>query len=435
VLSRPWCLLECWEAHRHGIPVCPVQIAPVQGQPGFDQAATRAFVEELELMLEAGALAEVKRHLSSAPATIADLKAVLLQQLERGANEEAVAAAKPGVGNTPGSSSNKSCVRWDPCSPDRLMAAASQELCEAMARLTGRTLNWDDGAGAPHKPTMAISRFPIRAPPKQPAPSGFAFFLSYHRAESGPDARVLQAALERELGGGRVFLDVTDATDLSGILTHLASSRALLLSKRVLERPWVLLELDEASRRGLPIVCVRLEGSGYDFAAAKEYLNDLENQLSQCDPAALAELTQRLDELRRSAPESPAELFSLSALQSRLAATLPNLIAISFDAAHGGEHHVRGVAREVADRVKRVGNSAARAGSSAALSGRRKRSVGSLGRLALEALGSTNHLVAPTTPGHASSRVGAQAETRTTHEHSSSVVEARARGSSRFLHV
>merc|ERR1712039_610051 len=35
-LSRPWCLLEIWEASRANIPLLPVVITPVHGELGFN---------------------------------------------------------------------------------------------------------------------------------------------------------------------------------------------------------------------------------------------------------------------------------------------------------------------------------------------------------------------------------------------------------------
>ena len=39
LFSRPWCLLEIWEAHRQGKPVLLVLVAPLPNQPAFDLAA------------------------------------------------------------------------------------------------------------------------------------------------------------------------------------------------------------------------------------------------------------------------------------------------------------------------------------------------------------------------------------------------------------
>jgi hypothetical protein len=104
--------------------------------------------------------------------------------------------------------------------------------------------------------------------------------------------------LEAELGKGAVYLDATDATDLDTILTAVASAKALLLvlTKSVLERPWVLLELYEAISRSLPVLCVHVVGGGYDFASAAAYLNDLETQLGDRDAPALDELRSKLGE-------------------------------------------------------------------------------------------------------------------------------------------
>jgi len=276
-----------------------------------------------------------------------------------------------GLGSSGGSSS--SMLSFDPCASDRLMLAATQGLCEKMAGLTGRQLAW--AFPTPPRPaggcTRSSERPSVRPSVRRHSTSarsrrlssrdggGYALFISYHRAESGPDARLLQGALEEALSRdtrGRqqqaVFLDATDATEISAILSALEASRAvvLLLTLRVLERPWVLLEVYDTVRLGKPLVPVHIAGAGYDYAEAARYLADLEVNLGDRDAPALAQLRARL-----AARKPPVSVSQVGAL---LSDSVPNIIAINFDPVgddHGDHvHHLNAVATEVVDRVRRA---------------------------------------------------------------------------------
>ena len=61
----------------------------------------------------------------------------------------------------------------------------------------------------------------------------------------------------------------------------------LFQSRKVLERPWCLLELYTAVMEGVPIVALNCAGKGYDFAKAADFLLHLETKLSKLDPSAV----------------------------------------------------------------------------------------------------------------------------------------------------
>ena len=150
VLTRPWCLLELWEAHVHGIPILPLIIIPVAGQPGFDRVAAHAMVSSLETELDKhtpGAFAIVKSHLSTQGGTVADLKTMLLQLISESREQarcaqelresiksvrlsEACADASVGVGSSNGVGVSGAALSWDPCAFDGMMIAATQVLVE-----------------------------------------------------------------------------------------------------------------------------------------------------------------------------------------------------------------------------------------------------------------------------------------------------------------
>ena len=94
-----------------------------------------------------------------------------------------------------------------------------------------------------------------------------------------------------------------EATDqLVKNLEALQSSRALVLvlSKHVLERPWVIVEVYEALSRRMPIVCVNIAGGGYDYAQASRYLANLEEELEDDAAEKVRELRTVAESVRDS---------------------------------------------------------------------------------------------------------------------------------------
>ena len=142
VLTRPWCLLELWEAHVNRIPILPLIIIPVAGQPGFDADAAHAMVSSLETELDKhtpGAFAIVEDHLATQGATVADLKTMLLplisasqvqaQDLHEYKSVRLSAACAAASGGC-SSGGNGATLTWDPCTFDGMMIAATQVLVE-----------------------------------------------------------------------------------------------------------------------------------------------------------------------------------------------------------------------------------------------------------------------------------------------------------------
>eukprot|EP00966_Prymnesium_polylepis_P185201 4292401-Prymnesium_polylepis.1 len=68
-----------------------------------------------------------------------------------------------------------------------------------------------------------------------------------------------------------VFLDSSALNDLRQLVTegvHQSDVILLLATKGVLLRPWCLIELLEASRKGIPIIIVQIANGGFDVAEA-----------------------------------------------------------------------------------------------------------------------------------------------------------------------
>lgn len=162
VLTRPWCLLELWEASLAAIPVVVLDV-----HAGFDRADARHLLMNLESELEArnpGALAEVESHVLSKGATLDELSQALLTLLDLreppAACPSGALDAWPPHGSQHSSLASLSLsslspqqqsppkvngtLQWDPCSSDRLLLGATKDLAERLALVTGRSLKWHD---------------------------------------------------------------------------------------------------------------------------------------------------------------------------------------------------------------------------------------------------------------------------------------------------
>jgi len=114
-------------------------------------------------------------------------------------------------------------------------------------------------------------------------------FLSHHKvAVSAATAVLLQTFIQDE--GGSAFFDQNeDHLDLRSLMENVKQSQTLtiILSEKVLTRPWCLSEIYTEVKSGIPIVCVRIEGEPFDFATAKECLTWLDVNIDASGRRAL----------------------------------------------------------------------------------------------------------------------------------------------------
>ena len=125
----------------------------------------------------------------------------------------------------------------------------------------------------------------------------FDSFISHFKAEASGEARLFKIELETRISkrqgrAGRVYLDSDNLNDLDGLLDTVrhASSLVLLLSPRVLERPWCVLELVAALGATPPVKVVPVDlqrrGGSFGFAAAAEFVEALPTALEAANPGA-----------------------------------------------------------------------------------------------------------------------------------------------------
>ena len=170
------------------------------------------------------------------------------------------------------------------------------------------------------KTEVAESPTPDQAQRPPPAQKRYAAFLSHYKDETAMEARFLHIELQAVIGRD-IFIDSVSARgaptlralsspptlltticvwlpllpqddlhDLQRLKEAVIQSDVLLLvqSKRVLERPWCLIEMMTALENGIPIVGVSLAtgGDAYNHTDAAAFLADLDKQLEVRNPGA-----------------------------------------------------------------------------------------------------------------------------------------------------
>ena len=156
----------------------------------------------------------------------------------------------------------------------------------------------------------------------------YAAFLSHFKFECGTEARLVQQNLrpiieQNPLAGSsnEIFLDSDDLSDLRNLLEYVKNTKVLVLlqSKRVLTRPWVILELHTALTNDVPIVAlnVQKESCRYDYAEALSFLMHFDEEIEVANPGAA--------ELLIDMGVDPVDVAW------RLSDSLPNIISTNFD--------------------------------------------------------------------------------------------------------
>jgi len=374
VLTRPWCLLELYEAHCKSIPVVCVH---VQNSRFPSNEHNKLLIADLETQLDTyneGAMKLIMNYLDQKKITLDEFKHGLLSALCL--NESAKA--------------QKLCT-WRPWGSDNSVIADGIDLIEAMAAAADRKLQWphlelahaeeqkaersvrskrlsSDGKSSTTLFDKEMEQANSRALKTNEM---FEVFVSYYRDEAGLDARLLHTALELRLGKP-CFLDASCASNLlgegldeiRGIIAHgMKRSRALVLlqTKSVLTRPFVLLEIFTALELKIPIITVNISeeghpGDGYDFEKAKAFLVDLETQLEAANPGAVECIKTYLSD-RPVGPEGTPDALAPKAdfprLQEVLSKFLPNVISIALSP-DGTENHWRAVVQDIIDKISMV---------------------------------------------------------------------------------
>jgi len=127
----------------------------------------------------------------------------------------------------------------------------------------------------------------------------YACFLSHYKNEAACDARYLHDVLRKMLCAP-CFLDSSSLKDLRYLISeglYRSDVMLILLTKRVLTRPWCLLEVYFATTRGIPIFPVEVAGGGFDMTEVIAYVMDLPGSMHRENPAGLDTLERELGDI------------------------------------------------------------------------------------------------------------------------------------------
>lgn len=131
-------------------------------------------------------------------------------------------------------------------------------------------------------------------------------FISHYKVEAGTEATLMRESLEPILQEdlrhpandfrAPIFIDSEDLVDLATLKAHVEMSKVLvlLLTPGVLSRPWCLIEIVTATRKGVNIVPVEIQrpGSKYQYPDEDFYVQILSGQMMNEEAMGLLEQEQ-----------------------------------------------------------------------------------------------------------------------------------------------
>ena len=330
VLTRPWCLLEMWEAAVNQIPIV---LFPVVGG-GWTPDDARTLLSDLRGQMQARnptCMAEVMAHVGKQGVTdVREVEDVLLahiglvSSLERPGRPASMdldrrlcAHLKRDVAELASwlPAHNKvvgqrlSFTSWQSWGSDNQVIASVQTLLGECALALGRAKpEWTDPWASSARSSDArdsanvSGRASIREelsshiscgllgcwcwPGQAPSDAGGRLLIICARNECGGPARLLQRQLVDELQCD-VVIGSDDVDTWCGEVESATRGVVLLQTQSVLRNAVRLLQLFEAVEQRLPLVCVNVVGGGYDFAQVKPLLLSLSSELHSSEMATL----------------------------------------------------------------------------------------------------------------------------------------------------
>ena len=331
VLTRPWCLLEMWEAAVNQIPIV---LFPVVGG-GWTPDDARTLLSDLMGQMQARnptCMAEVMAHVGKQGVT--DVRKVedvllahigLVSSLERPGRPASMdldrrlcAHLKRDVAELASwlPAHNKvveqrlSFTLWQSWGSDNQIIASVQTLFGECTLALGRAKpEWTDPWASSARSSDArdsanvSGRASIREelsshiscgllgcrccwPGQAPSDARGRLLIICARNECGGPARLLQRQLVDELQCD-VVIGSDDVDTWCGEVESATRGVVLLQTQSVLRNAVRLLQLFEAVEQRLPLVCVNVVGGGYDFAQVKPLLLSLSSELPSSEMATL----------------------------------------------------------------------------------------------------------------------------------------------------
>jgi len=337
LLTRPWCLLEIREAARLQKPIVLLEL---QG-PGQSFSFDAAFelMSDLESNLpqfNPSAIDDLRAHLNGEP--LSKLQDIVSKALEMGrvgghlhlningtANQ--LEAELVDLVESLAMATGRAAVEWKGGRVAAVTSRMSKRMSKRMSRRMSRDSIGDRTSRRKNEQAVALD-----------LPGGTYII---HEPEAELHALRLQEGIEHTCGH-HCHLEVPESPEqMDKCLVRVAQSThvVLLQTRSVLEQPWALLSVFCATLAHVPVVCVVVAESAYDFGDAKLHLEHLNERLGA--PA----LEQISGELSRWDPPQDIEV-----LQSKLASLIPQIISVVYNP-NGTRNELTATIRDVEDKV------------------------------------------------------------------------------------
>ncbi|KAL1496857.1 hypothetical protein AB1Y20_014442 [Prymnesium parvum] len=350
VLTRPYCLIEIWEAYTHQRPVL---LLPLETSHPFDfEDAVRLLANLKEELPKRNpeALGALYGHLEEKGVDFEDFRAGLVHALHLDA-------------------AVRSSLEYHPHGSHNGLIADVQDVIGKMAELTGRMVQWNfrvhreqqqwNNKLAPNLVQLAREEHTGSVVQSTVSAAGqmlgrglhsqYEVFFTYE--QDNPLVVASTTKLANAVAGNRrglVYMAPMDESlarpaeadrspnpsqlksDIDARLAKVERSGAVVLmqSERVLYHPMSLLELFCACHRSVPIICVMLVGSGYSFVEAQRHLDQLEQTLPLHHPTAAGAVLRWLK----------YESIPFRVFRWTLLSAIPSIISIKLDPHRSGFH-------------------------------------------------------------------------------------------------
>eukprot|EP00964_Phaeocystis_antarctica_P071373 scaffold43540_cov51-Phaeocystis_antarctica.AAC.1 len=368
VLTRPWCLLEVWEAAVNQIPI--VLFPVVGGNWTLDDA--RTLLSDLMGQMQGRnqwCMPEVMAHVGAQGVTdVREVEDVLLahiglvSSLERPGrpvsmelDQRLCAHLKMDVADLASwlpaynavVEQRLSVISWQSWGSDNQIIASVQTLVDECALALGRAqpewtdTTWELG-NKQGEESRGLGKGLLGCLCRQgqaPSDAGGRLLIICARNECGGSARLLQRQLADELQC-EVVIGSNDIDTWRGEVEAATRGVVLLQTQTVLRNPMRLLQLFEAVQQRRPLVCVNVVGGGYDFAKAKPLLLSLSNELSQ-------------DEMSTLRTELMAHGNGVRQLGSCLSDSIPLIISVFIDPA-ASDLVMEAAIKDILDKLERT---------------------------------------------------------------------------------
>ena len=321
VLTRPWCLIELFEAKRAGVPIVICELA----NSGWVLEEQRDFISNLEDVMEVcnpeglqllrahydGSLTELKETIIRVLDAERELQSSIVFNAHYG-DQETVAALKDVVERC--ASSTQRSIEWN----SDFIVTRSSEKTDKMTRSS-------EGTDKKIKKPKHLTSNEVLVNSEESK-----IFICCSREDAIADARVLRSELEMRLGRPCA---IGGGPDTHTMIINGCEAFIVLLTKDTLSNSNALHEIWLALIQGHKPTLVAVGGveHSYDFGMVNELLNP-----------------ERINPIFKGAFPADADFETVSAM---LHSNLKSIIAVSWYPA-GSDNHTQAVANNITSRME-----------------------------------------------------------------------------------